>query len=219
MNQTKLDDCFAAMNNVDDLTIDFSNVKKDIAAAKIPAQILTAVAKMLEEKCLTLDELPPGTVLCTPGHEMLCLGKLDRKYYVRSTAGSIVRHETGKKLHPRDRTINTLDVRRDSGTTWLDDLNKAFMLCYPTTGGKDFDFPILQWYHDGVARCLKNQLMTNREDGTFGPEAPVTREQLTCMLYRFVRRQNGDFTDERAIQLDYPDMDSVSDWASEACAG
>ena len=181
-----------------------------------------------------------------------------------------------KKLRTRDVMINTLDVRRGSGKTWLDDLNKAFMPCYPTTDGKAFDFPTLQWYHNGVAWCLKNKLMTNhkdgtfgvsetasratiaeilwrlagspqaeegggfadvaadawyagavdwavengvaagRGDGTFGPEEPITREQLVCMLYCYAQSQGKGFTGAWMMQLDYPDAGSVSDWAYEA---
>ena len=72
--------------------------------------------------------------------------------------------------------------------TWLDDLNKAFMPCYPTTDGKAFDFPKLQWYHDGVAWCLKNKLMTNHKDGTFGVSetaSRATRAETAVMITRF----------------------------------
>ena len=46
---------------------------------------------------------------------MIYLGKVDGKYYVLSTASSIISQETGKKLRTRDVMINTLDVRRGSG--------------------------------------------------------------------------------------------------------
>ena len=72
--------------------------------------------------------------------------------------------------------------------TWLDDFNKAFMPCYPTTDGKAFDFPKLQWYHDAVAWCLKNKLMTNHKDGTFGVSETAcraTRAETAVMITRF----------------------------------
>ena len=138
----------------------------------------------LEEKCLILDELPLGAALCIPGHEMIYLGKVDGKYYVLSTVSSVISPTTGNRLRTRDVMINTLDMRRASGHTWMDDLNKAFMPCYPTTGGKRFDFPDLQWYHDGVAWCLKNKLMTNREDGTFGVAETTSRATIAEVLWR-----------------------------------
>ena len=142
----------------------------------------------LEEKCLILDDLPLGAALCFPGHEMIYLGKVNDKYYVLSSVSSIMSPATGNRLRTRDVMINTLDVLRANGRTWLENLNKAFMPCYPVTGEKSFAFPDLKWYHDGVAFCLKNGLMTNREDGTFGLTDPVTATDLAAILQRL----NGD---------------------------
>ena len=98
--------------------------------------------------------------------------------------------------------INPFDVRRGSGKTWLDDLNKAFMPCYPTTDGKAFDFPKLQWYHDGVAWCLKNKLMTNHKDGTFGVSETASRATITEILWRLAgspqAEEGGGFADAAA---------------------
>ena len=85
--------------------------------------------------------------------------------------------------------INPFDVRRGSGKTWLDDLNKAFMPCYPTTDGKAFDFPTLQWYHNGVAWCLKNKLMTSPQAEEGGGFADVAADawyaETAVMITRF----------------------------------
>lgn len=230
----------------------------------------------LEEKCLVLDELPLGAALCFTGHEMLYLGKVNGKYYVLSTASSCLSQETGKRLRTRDVMINTLEMRRPNGNTWISELNKAFMPCYPSTGKKRFDFPSPQWYHDGVAYCLENKLMDNREDGAFGvseaasravvvtalwrlrgspvvdyalgfedvaeeewyteairwaasegiasgsggrfsPNAPITREQMAAMLYRYEKKyNNGGFSGDWKFQLDFADADQVSPWAYEA---
>ena len=98
--------------------------------------------------------------------------------------------------------INPFDVRRGSGKTWLDDLNKAFMPCYPTTDGKAFDFPTLQWYHNGVAWCLKNKLMTNHKDGTFGVSETASRATITEILWRLAgspqAEEGGGFADVAA---------------------
>ena len=85
---------------------------------------------------------------------------------------------------------------------WLDDLNKAFMSCYPTTDGKAFDFPKLQWYHDGVAWCLKNKLMTNHKDGTFGVSETASRATIAEILWRLAgspqAEEGGGFADVAA---------------------
>ena len=137
----------------------------------------------LEEKCLILDEMPLGSALCFPGHEMIYLGKVNGKYYVVSAVGSIVSPDTGKILSTRDVMINTLDVRRGSGITWLEALNKAFMPCYAKLDGKEYDFPDTQWYHDGVAYCLQKGILKNKTDGTFGLQDVMTRGMVAEALW------------------------------------
>lgn len=137
----------------------------------------------LEEKCLILDEMPLGSALCFPGHEMIYLGKVDDKYYVISAVGTIMSPDTGKRLNTRDVMINTLDVKRANGKTWMEALNKAFMPCYAKLDGKTYDFPKTQWYHDGVAYCLNKGLLTNKEDGTFGLSDTTTRAMVAEALW------------------------------------
>ena len=50
VDQTKLDAFFAGMNSVGTLNIDFTGVKGNTTSAQIPAQILSAVSKALQEK-------------------------------------------------------------------------------------------------------------------------------------------------------------------------
>lgn len=137
----------------------------------------------LEEKCLILDEMPLGSALCFPGHEMIYLGKVDDKYYVISAVGTIMSPDTGKRLNTRDVMINTLDVKRANGKTWMEALNKAFMPCYAKLDGKTYDFPKTQWYHDGVAYCLNKGILTNKEDGTFGLSDTTTRAMVAEALW------------------------------------
>ncbi|MDO4531589.1 MAG: S-layer homology domain-containing protein, partial [Bacillota bacterium] len=137
----------------------------------------------LEEKKLILDALPLGAALCFPGHEMIYLGQVDGNYYVISAVGAIMSPDTGKRLDVRDVMINTLDVKRANGKTWLEALDKAFMPCYGKLEGKTYDFPAYQWYHDSVAYCLKNGILKNQEDGSFGLHTTVTRGMLAQALW------------------------------------
>ncbi|MBR5590183.1 MAG: SH3 domain-containing protein, partial [Anaerotignum sp.] len=137
----------------------------------------------LEEKCMILDEMPLGSALCFPGHEMIYLGKVDGKYFVISAVGTIMSPDTGKRLNTRDLMINTLDVKRANGKTWLEALDKAFMPCYATLNGKTYDFPDTQWYRNAVAYCMKNGILKNNADGTFGIHDTATRAMVTEALY------------------------------------
>ena len=142
----------------------------------------------IEEKCLILDELPLGAALCFPGHEVMYLGKEDGKHFVISSVSSIMSPETGKRLRTRDVMINTLDVKRANGQTWLQALNMAFMPCYAKLEGKVYDFPEVQWYRAGVAYVLKNGLIANYETGNFGPNDVASRETLVNALWKLEGR-------------------------------
>jgi hypothetical protein len=115
---------------------------------------------------------------------MMYLGKENGKYYVISTASSIMSPDTGKRLRTRDVMINTLDVKRANGQTWLQALNMAFMPCYAKLEGKTYEFPEVQWYRDGVAHVLKNGLIANDEKGYFRPDDMANREAAVNALWR-----------------------------------
>ena len=53
-------------------------------------------------------------------------------------------------------------------------------------------------------------------DGRFGPDDPVTREQMAAMLYRYAQTLGQGFEGMWYFPLDYPDADQISDWADEA---
>lgn len=141
----------------------------------------------LEEKCALLDQLPFGTALSFPGHQMMYLGKVDGKYYVLSTVSSIISPETGKTLRTRDVMINTLDVKRANGKTWLGALNRVFLFYYPTDTERQFDLPDPEWYHDGVAYCLENKLMTADLNGTFGVHYVVNGQDTADILRKITK--------------------------------
>ncbi len=154
----------------------------------------------MEEKRAILDRLPLGAALCFPGHEMFYLGKVEGQYYVVSSVGSIMSPDTGKLLSTREVMLSTLEVKRASGLTWLGALNQAFVPCYAKLEGKDYGFPALQWYHDGVAYCLDRELMPALDlDGTFGIGQAVTRGELARTMWTLAGQPeaagDADFAD------------------------
>ena len=164
----------------------------------------------LEEKQLILDEMPMGAALCFSGHEMMYLGKVDGKYYVVSTVSSIISPESGKTLRTRDVMINTMDVKRGSGKTWLGALNMAYMPCYAKMEGKSYDFPELQWYHDGVAYCLRSGALPALDiDDTFGVGEKVLQEELIHALWVL------DGSPEPEGEEDMTDAEAAAAWAKE----
>lgn len=136
----------------------------------------------LEEKCYILDQLPFGTALSFPGHQMLYLGKVDDKYYVLSTVSSIVSPETGNILRTRDVMINTLDVKRGNGKSWIGALNRVFMLYCPENSRNSAEVPSLAWYHDGVAYCMEKGIMMSDINGKFSIGTPASGAELARAL-------------------------------------
>lgn len=149
-----------------------------------------------EEKCLVLDKLPLGTALSFSGHEMMYLGKVDGKYYVYSTASKIADPADDTKiLRTRGVMINTLDVKRANGHTWMQDLYRAFVLGYGDASGRDYAMPQYEWYHDGVAFCLENGIMSSGKGGYFGVNDAVTRADTALALWKLAGKPGGGNTE------------------------
>ncbi|MBR4574557.1 MAG: SH3 domain-containing protein [Lachnospiraceae bacterium] len=86
-----------------------------------------------DEKKALLDTLSPGAILFFKGHEMLYLGHEEDRYYVISATSSMMYPGTNDKARVRSVIINTLDVKRANGNTWLSDLYEAAVPYVPAT--------------------------------------------------------------------------------------
>lgn len=73
------------------------------------------------------------------------------------------------------------------------------------------------WYADAVTWASANGIVSGLGDSRYGPDDPITREQLAAMLYRFARSQNGSAGDGMS-HLDYSETEEVSEYAREAVA-
>ncbi len=85
-------------------------------------------------------------------------------------------------------------------------------------GQSDFtDVAADQWYAQAVAWGAANGMVAGLNATTFGPNDPVTREQLVAFMERFAEKNGEDTTIGDGSILDaYTDADSVSDWAKNA---
>jgi hypothetical protein len=70
--------------------------------------------------------------------------------------------------------------------------------------------------YDAILWAQANGIAGGYADGTFRPDAPVTREQLAAILYHDVQRRGGGFTGSWMFPLDFTDAADVSEWADEA---
>lgn len=88
--------------------------------------------------------------------------------------------------------------------------------CPTVTAGASFtDVPGGQWYSDAVAWAGTNEIVNGYGNGSFGPNAPVTREQLAVILYRYAAYKQYDTT-VRGDASAFLDGGAVSAYAAEA---
>ena len=73
------------------------------------------------------------------------------------------------------------------------------------------------WYAAGAAWASEEGIVSGYGDGRFGPNDPVTREQLAVMLWQYAGSLGLD-TEGGAGLARFPDGQSVSSWAKEALA-
>lgn len=82
--------------------------------------------------------------------------------------------------------------------------------------GTFVDVPEYQWYTEAIEWAASKEIISGYGDGTFGPDDPVTREQLTAILYRFAQQKGMD-TSTKSVQASlhqsFIDAQSISEYA------
>ena len=73
-------------------------------------------------------------------------------------------------------------------------------------------------YINALTWAVGNKLVSGYRDNTFRPDTPVTRQQMAVFLYRWEQHRGGGFKGAWMFLLDYPDRDSISDYAYEGVA-
>lgn len=78
------------------------------------------------------------------------------------------------------------------------------------------DVPTGQWYSKAVKWANQNKIVTGYENGQFGPNDNVTREQLATMIYRYQQNAAGKSTAEKDSLNAFPDKGNVSSFAKNS---
>ena len=78
------------------------------------------------------------------------------------------------------------------------------------------DVPEGRWYTEAIRWAASTGAVNGTSEDTFAPDAPVTREQLAAILYRYAQARGKGFTGAWMFPLDYSDAADVSRWADEA---
>ena len=77
-----------------------------------------------------------------------------------------------------------------------------------------YDVPAGQWYSDAVAWAVKYGITNGYGDGRFGPNDPITREQLAVFLYRYAKSRN--FVVPAYATFKQSDASEIDSWALDA---
>lgn len=72
-----------------------------------------------------------------------------------------------------------------------------------------------QWFTEVVRWAVSKKIMTGNGDGTFGPNSPITREQLAAILYRYAAYKKYDVSAKGNLSS-FTDASKISGWANEA---
>jgi subtilisin family serine protease len=71
------------------------------------------------------------------------------------------------------------------------------------------------WYSDAVNWAARNGIVTGYENGSFGPNIDVSREQLAVILLRYAIFTGTGPQGNWAVNLDFADTGKIADWAVE----
>ncbi len=106
-----------------------------------------------------------------------------------------------------------------------DSMNRAMVatVLHRVAGGENVtaselftDVPAGQWYSQGIAWASAKGVVNGMGDGRYEPNAPVTREQLVTMLYRFEKDCRKVAVPGTGSLNNFIDGAKVSSWAQDA---
>ncbi len=86
----------------------------------------------------------------------------------------------------------------------------------PAGEGSPFtDVPEGKYYTEAVAWAVENDVASGYEDYTFRPDRKVTRQEMACILYRYMTGCCGAALSAGGLES-FQDRNTVADWAKEA---
>ena len=73
------------------------------------------------------------------------------------------------------------------------------------------DVPLGSWYEEAIRWADSTGVVLGYGDGTFGPDDPITREQMAAMLWRYAGKPQAE-----SSLADFTDGEETSQWAESA---
>ena len=77
-----------------------------------------------------------------------------------------------------------------------------------------------QWFAKPVTWAAQENIVFGKEPGLFDPDAPITRQEITTILFRYAEYKGFDFSveDPQTTLQTFPDAESVASWATDDLA-
>lgn len=88
-------------------------------------------------------------------------------------------------------------------------VNRAFDIPAFASGVNFADVPDTAWYFEDIAAAVKAEIVSGYPDGTFRPEAFITRQEAAAVLERLLKDKASDVTA-------FTDDDQITSWAKSA---
>lgn len=89
----------------------------------------------------------------------------------------------------------------------------------PAAGASNFsDVAAGQYYAEPVAWAAAHGIVNGYPNGTFIPNAPITREQFAAILYRYAQYKGFDVSGRADLYAGFTDAGQVSEYAHDAMA-
>lgn len=93
-------------------------------------------------------------------------------------------------------------------------LIRTLGLAEEAEGARFIDMPEDYWCAGAVRTAVKMGLVSGYSDGRFGPNDPITREQMAAMLVRAIRFNSNRVLPDNENQLaQYADKNNIAPWA------
>ncbi len=84
-----------------------------------------------------------------------------------------------------------------------------------THAAKFSDVSESSWYGSYVGWAAKNGIVNGYNDGTFGPDNPIKREELAALIVRMLAYMGVTLPDAPSVDS-FADSDKISDWAYDS---
>ena len=77
------------------------------------------------------------------------------------------------------------------------------------------DVESTDWYAEAIRWASSTGIVGGYDNGNFGPEDAITREQMAAMLYRYAEYKDYSVSDTASLNQ-FPDGDDTSAWAESS---